>query len=255
MFIPFQDSPVKRLPVSLAALSLLALSGCSQLYDDTKGWGNDVEAWFQRDVLGPIGAEMRGEPYPRRNEEPALAQKSAEPMTDNKSGPMVKEAMVKEAMAKETTAKNNQIASADASLPAGATASAETAPPKKAAMVKAEAAQVYPQTAGKAPEAAMMKKPEKAMMKKSGEAMALHLSSNRSKESAMQEWAQLKAAFPVQLAGLAPAFMRTDLGKKGVFFRVLAGPLPDKPAAARVCSELKKKQQYCAVMPAAKQAG
>lgn len=242
MFIPFQDSPVKRLPVSLAALSLLALSGCSQLYDDTKGWGNDVEAWFQRDVLGPIGAEMRGEPYPRRNEEPALAQKSAEPMTDNKSGPMVKEAM-----AKEITAKNNQIASADASLPAGATASAETAPPKKAAMVKAEAAQVYPQTAGKAPEA--------AMMKKSGKAMALHLSSNRSKESAMQEWAQLKAAFPEQLAGLAPAFMRTDLGKKGVFFRVLAGPLPDKPAAARVCSELKKKQQYCAVMPAAKQAG
>ncbi len=258
MLTRFRSSSPTRTHLLVSLVAGLALSGCSQIYDDTKGWGNDVEAWFRADVLAPIGAEIRGEPYPPRENTPAVAQGTAEPATqmaaaqEAKSDPMMKKSMAKDQMAKDT-----RIASTSSSLPAATRAPSEQ--PKPAQTNSNElGANVYPQTAGKAPEKAPMEKPAMAaketesavMTKPAGAAMSLHLSSNKTKDSAMREWAQLKTAFPKQLGELKPEIARTDLGKKGIFFRVLAGPFKDKPAAAQVCSELKKKQQYCAVMPA-----
>lgn len=266
-----QTSPVIRPCAVLLALAALTLSGCSQVYDDTKGWGNDVEAWFRQDVLAPIGAEMRGEPYPPRNEAPALAQDRAEPpqqpeaMAKAASDRAVKESMAKDSMAKDSLPKDTVVASTDSRLPAVTAAPAKQRAAEKPAQANAAplGANVYPQTAGKAAGAAETKKSDDMKMaaknataaNPAAAAMALHLSSNKSKESAMREWGQLKSAFPEQLGGLKLNIARTDLGKKGVFYRVLAGPFDDKPSAAQVCSQLKKKQQYCAVMPAPKKTG
>lgn len=267
--MPFklQASPVTRSFTPLIALTALALSGCSQVYDDTKGWGNDVEAWFRKDVLAPIGAEIRGEPYPPRTETPALVEQPASPATQVVAMPKPEsEAMAKDSAPADTMAKGAVVASTDASLPVAAATPADA--PRAAMPAKPEAGglgtNIYPQTAGKAPDAAQMKKPEaapetapKAAAKKAepaskpkaaGAAMALHLSSNKTKDSAMREWAQLKTAFPKLLGELEPEIARTDLGKKGVFYRVLAGSFQDKPAAAQICSQLKKKQQYCMVL-------
>jgi len=41
---------------------------------------------------------------------------------------------------------------------------------------------------------------------------------------------------------------RVDLGEKGVFYRVQAGPLADAAAAERLCAELKERKQGCIVV-------
>ncbi len=259
-----------------ALFSLLALgglTGCQQTYDDTKGWGNDVEAWFREDFIktveasiDDIGEEIAdisgaddapGTPAPESVAVPQMA--------DAKKSPT-------ETLGKEMTAspkalseqgRETQVASTAPEIPALAADAPAQEPRKPAATSQTAQPNLYPQTAGK-PSAETAKadtapaKPKPAGKQAAGKQaagkqkadMALHLSSNKTKDSAMREWAELKKAFPDQLGGLNLEIARTDLGKKGVFFRVMAGPFADKPAAARICSELKKKEQYCAVMQA-----
>ncbi|WP_193371244.1 SPOR domain-containing protein [Pelagibius marinus] len=82
-------------------------------------------------------------------------------------------------------------------------------------------------------------------------AMVLHLSSLRSEEAAKREWSNLKRDFPVALSGMEAEIRRTELGDKGTFYRVLAGPLPSRTAAREVCAEVKARnvKQYCRVLP------
>ena len=50
------------------------------------------------------------------------------------------------------------------------------------------------------------------------------------------------------LGPLQPEVSRVNLGaQKGVFYRLLAGPLPSQAEAERVCRELKAKRQFCEV--------
>lgn len=271
-------------PLALISLiGLIGLSGCQQTYDDTKGWGNDVEAWFREDFIKSVEAsieiieeEITG-PGETSVAQAAEGQDAADDaaMSDGEvmmpkgkaaDGTMAKPEMAKAEMNTSSASPKNsagqqaqetQVASTAPELPAMAV--------KKAPMQKKPAAaagsqnpqqNLYPQTAGKpAPEPAAQpkaSKPQKAASKPNG--MALHLSSNRTKESANREWAQLKAAFPEQLGSLDLEIARTDLGAKGVFFRVIAGSFTDKSSAARICAELRKKKQYCAVMQAPKAA-
>jgi cell division septation protein DedD len=55
----------------------------------------------------------------------------------------------------------------------------------------------------------------------------------------------------VPLGQLQAEFHRTDLGDKGTFYRVLAGPLPSRDEATQVCAALKAKdaRQYCRILP------
>lgn len=76
--------------------------------------------------------------------------------------------------------------------------------------------------------------------------VAVHLASLASEVAAEKEWTGLQAKFP-QLRELSPAISRTDLGKKGVYYRLKAGPLASKSAAAKLCKELKAKKQFCQV--------
>jgi cell division septation protein DedD len=117
-----------------------------------------------------------------------------------------------------------------------------------------------PQMAAAAPEKEAAKKPEEkaaqapaqaAAKADNSHAMVLHLSSLRSEEAAKREWSNLKRDFPVALNGMEAQIRRTELGDKGTFYRILAGPLPSRTAAREACAEVKARnvKQYCRVLP------
>lgn len=75
----------------------------------------------------------------------------------------------------------------------------------------------------------------------------IHLASYTSEAKAREGWDQLRRKFP-DLAGLQPNIIRVDLGAKGIFFRLRAGPLASGQAAQAVCAKLKAGGQFCSTM-------
>jgi len=73
----------------------------------------------------------------------------------------------------------------------------------------------------------------------------VHLASYRSMRDAERGWSQLRRAHKAELEGLQPDISKVDLGAKGVFYRLKAGPLVDKGAAQAMCRKLKRKRQFC----------
>ncbi len=67
----------------------------------------------------------------------------------------------------------------------------------------------------------------------------------KSIDLAKSEWDRLQHQFPDALGGLKLTVQRADLGAKGVYYRVQAGPLADAAKAKKVCAELKLQQQQC----------
>jgi hypothetical protein len=78
---------------------------------------------------------------------------------------------------------------------------------------------------------------------KPGEAR-MQLASVRSEEAAVQEWNRLKRANSDLLGNVSVTPVRVDLGEKGVFYRVLSGPVAD---ADRVCRELNQRNVGCVI--------
>lgn len=75
---------------------------------------------------------------------------------------------------------------------------------------------------------------------------AVHLASYRSKAAADRGWTQLRRAHRALLNGLSPEISKIDLGPgKGIFYRLNAGPLASRAAAASLCQKLKRRRQYC----------
>lgn len=79
-------------------------------------------------------------------------------------------------------------------------------------------------------------------------AFQIQLASARSEQGAMGEWNRIVGKNKDALAGLTPNVARVDLGEKGVFFRLRAGPLKDKAAADAVCSALGAQNVGCIVV-------
>ena len=73
----------------------------------------------------------------------------------------------------------------------------------------------------------------------------IRLASVQSPDAARQEWARLKHDNEDLLGRLTAVAVRTDLGDKGIYYRVEAGPLSDPAAAERLCGELKRRQLGC----------
>jgi hypothetical protein len=73
----------------------------------------------------------------------------------------------------------------------------------------------------------------------------VHLASYREYANAVSGWAELQVAAPNALLGLEARLSEADLGERGVFLRLKAGPL-DSPAAARaLCAELEAAGHWC----------
>lgn len=263
---------------------LISLSGCQAIYDDTKGWANRLEA----SVLKAAEDLSKGEAPPSTQDSSLewVAEDSQRRGTvdsgviDQTAAGMVVEAEPAAgagaataspgASPKETAVARPGAPIGDPTGPAGASASEPAANPAPVSAAAIDPTGPTGPTSGKAPArktapAVPGRKPDRAAAgttaaaatkpkerdEKAGDLVA-HLSSLRSEEAARKEWQSLKKAFPKQLGRFGPAIARTEIAKRGTFYRVLAGPLTSKKAAQDLCAALKAKKQYCQVMKAPK---
>ena len=79
----------------------------------------------------------------------------------------------------------------------------------------------------------------------------VQVASVKNEDVAKSTWARLQAAHGDVLANLRMQAVRVDLGDKGVWYRVQAGPLDEKQAQS-VCSTLKTRKTDCVLVPPAR---
>ncbi len=76
----------------------------------------------------------------------------------------------------------------------------------------------------------------------------IQLAAMRDQPTATAEWARLMKGFPTVLGTLERRTERADLGAKGVWFRVQAGPFDDPAKAAAACKALAAQGGSCKVV-------
>ncbi len=144
---------------------------------------------------------------------------------------------------------------AAASAPAHAGASPMPAPgqPVPDPTAPVAAAPVTPTTPdtvappGTVPASEAEKKAEEALPEPIAEGeYVVQLGSAKDQAATLKQYGRLQKKFPALLGGLAPNIQRADLGDKGIFYRLRAGPL-DKSAAELLCDKLTSQGQACLV--------
>jgi hypothetical protein len=76
----------------------------------------------------------------------------------------------------------------------------------------------------------------------------IQLASVRETEAAQREWARLARQHADVLGGLTPQFVSADLGERGVFVRLQAGPFAGAEAAQAACNVLRARGAGCNVV-------
>lgn len=79
----------------------------------------------------------------------------------------------------------------------------------------------------------------------------IQVASVKSEDIAKSTWARLQSAHGGELSSLRMQAVRVDLGDRGVWYRVQAGPLDEKQAHS-VCSSLKARKTDCVSVPPAR---
>jgi hypothetical protein len=79
----------------------------------------------------------------------------------------------------------------------------------------------------------------------------VQVASVKNEDVAKSTWARLQSAHGDVMASLRMQAVRVDLGDKGVWYRVQAGPLDEKQAQS-VCSTLKTRKADCVTVPPAR---
>jgi len=103
-----------------------------------------------------------------------------------------------------------------------------------------------PKAAAPAPATAAQQAQPKPAALPAGPQPAVHIASFRSRQAADRGWAQLRRAHRSLLQNLKPEITRVNLGRgKGVFYRLVAGPLKTQADVQRTCRQLKSRRQYC----------
>jgi cell division septation protein DedD len=75
----------------------------------------------------------------------------------------------------------------------------------------------------------------------------VQLAAFKSEDQARGAWSSFQQRFPDELSALPLIIEQADLGAKGIFYRVQAGPLASREAAAALCDRLKVQGQTCIV--------
>jgi cell division septation protein DedD len=101
--------------------------------------------------------------------------------------------------------------------------------------------------AGRTPAPAPPAKPATVKATPSG-SWQVQLGALRSQADAEGEWKKLQKANTDLLSGLSPEVIRADLGDKGVFWRLRAGPFADPDAAKTLCTAMEARKNRCAVV-------
>ena len=145
--------------------------------------------------------------------------------------------------AKETGLLEPPSASAQqAARSAGAPAAASPAPTQPAAKAPVKAA---PKPTAAALPKQVLAVPVASTPTGKTSPVQIQLGSLRSPEAARDDWARLKRDYPDLLGKLTAVAVRTDLGNKGIYYRVLAGSFGDAAAAEKLCGELKRRNLGC----------
>ena len=79
----------------------------------------------------------------------------------------------------------------------------------------------------------------------------VQVASVKNEDVAKSTWARLQSAHGDVMANLKMQAVRVDLGDKGVWYRVQAGPLDEKQAHS-ICSTLKGRKSDCVAVPPAR---
>ncbi|MGE3783204.1 MAG: SPOR domain-containing protein [Alphaproteobacteria bacterium] len=135
--------------------------------------------------------------------------------------------------------------------PPSETGAAAAGPPPGVPTAPPSPAQAPPQPAVSPPAMPAVQKPTTtASTERTPETAAktveVRLGSLRSPEEAREEWQRLKRANGDLLGNLKANAVSVDLGEKGIWYRILAGPL-DQVGAERLCAEKKQRNHGCVV--------
>ncbi len=81
-----------------------------------------------------------------------------------------------------------------------------------------------------------------------GKGYRVQLAAVRSERDVQREWTRLRTRHSGLLDRLRLSVVRADLGDKGIYYRLRAGPLENKAAARTLCGELTKIKVGCLVV-------
>lgn len=76
----------------------------------------------------------------------------------------------------------------------------------------------------------------------------IQIAALRSEEVAQSEWDRLSKKYASLLGSYRPMIVRADLGERGIFYRLRAGPLKDRGAAEDLCASLASENVGCLVV-------
>jgi hypothetical protein len=83
---------------------------------------------------------------------------------------------------------------------------------------------------------------------KEGSGYRLQFAAVHSEAAAQQAWTRIKAEQKDLLGAIGGTWPRADLGERGIFYRVQAGPIDDPVKAQRMCDELKRRHVACIIV-------
>ncbi len=126
-------------------------------------------------------------------------------------------------------------------LKTAAAAPAKPAPATKRTKPKAAAATPAKPAASAPKSAAPAARP-------AGSGYRVQLAAVRSERDVQREWTRLRTRHSGLLNRLRLSVVRADLGDKGIYYRLRAGPLENKAAARTLCGELTKIKVGCLVV-------
>jgi cell division septation protein DedD len=152
----------------------------------------------------------------------------------------------KEEANKTPTPLQSANGTAPATTPAATTTPATPTPPPNAPTVTQAPSTTPPANDGGTSIASLIEG-----MSGSTGGWRVQLASAKSEEVAKSTWAKLQAAHGDVLANLRMQPTKVDLGDKGTWYRVQAGPLDEKQAHS-ICGTLKSRRTDCVVVPPAR---
>jgi TPR repeat protein len=164
----------------------------------------------------------------------SVTAKPATPAMADPAPAKVTEAAKVESKPAKTEAKAPETTVAAAKTPAAEPAA--KAPEPSTQLASAKAPDAAPASSGSASQQA------------APSGVRIQLISMASEEAAWGAWKQISGKYPAQLTGLTATVEPADLGAKGTFYRVQAGPFDSVTAAQDRCSAMKEAGLDCLVV-------
>jgi hypothetical protein len=245
-----QENPRRdrRLPAILLTVAVMALFAGGLWFAYVQGTKHAPVATAQRDGVPLLRADDR--PAKVKPEQPG-GMKMPDPnvslYNDKPAGAQVEKLLPQPEQPMPRPAPAPAPEAATPAAPPQPTAAVPAAPPPTGAVKPAAKAAVEAKPAAPPKPAAAATKPAAAATAgASGTGtIEVRLASVRTPESAREEWARLKRENADLLGNLRANAVPVDLGEKGLYYRIQAGPFADAAAAARLCAELKKRNHGC----------